>query len=141
MKKKNKIILGVSLGLLALIGIILNLHYKYKQIDHLKMNYKLVSGRVYEIWIQHKSGNSYVKYDFEFNRKYYSGERGLGGISASDATNYFLGKSFSVLVDSTDPENNAILITPFHFEKMQWAYPDSLNWVRKYYSKNFITDW
>ena len=59
----------------------------------------------------------------------------------SDAFNYFTNKSFPVLVDTLKPEYNAIMVTPDHFDKMNWAYPDSLQWVKKYHTKDFYESW
>lgn len=114
---------------------------KIDSINSLRKNYVLITGDITDIWIQHKSGNCYAKYQFKYNGRYYTGERGIDGISSSNAIIYFKDKNFPILVDTTDPYNNSIMVTPFHFEKMKWPLPDSLEWVRKYYKDNFWADW
>jgi hypothetical protein len=140
MKISKKVTSIIILALLASI-IIWGYLRKIDSISKLRKNYLLITGDITDIWVQHKSGNCYAKYQFQYLGQHYTGEREISGISSSNAFKFFKGKNFPILVDTTDPSNNAILATPFHFEKMEWPLPDSLEWVRKYYSHNFWADW
>ncbi|WP_343675078.1 hypothetical protein [Chitinophaga sp.] len=45
----------------------------------------------------------------------------------------FLGKSFPVVYEKGNPSNFRMLMLPEDFQKFDMPYPDSLNWVRKYF--------
>ena len=141
MTKRNKIIFRSIVITSIVIFIVIVIIRKREFVSHLKANYTIVTGKITLIEVQHKSANCYANYDFYFKNKLYHGYRGIDGITYSDALNYFNNKCFPVLVDTLKPEYNAIMVTPDHFDKMNWAYPDSLQWVKKYYTKDFYESW
>ena len=46
---------------------------------------------------------------------------------------YFIGKEFPVAYSRANPEKSWILIFPKDFERYNEVFPDSLQWVMKYY--------
>ena len=119
--------------------------YRYllfsKKIDHLKRNYIVTTCIIESLELGHRAPTAYANYSFSFKGKHYKGYRGLDGITYADAQSNFIKESFPIIVDTLMPENNAILVTPDHFNKMGWKYPDSLEWVMDYYVKDFYTNW
>jgi len=70
-------------------------------------------------------------YEFNINGKKIVGTRDLVGLAVI-AGHDFLGKTFPVIYDPKDLENNDILITPKGFEYYNRKFPDSLIWVKGY---------
>lgn len=56
-------------------------------------------------------------------------------ISDADFRSNILGKNFPVLYNPNNPGNSSILITPKDFSRFGCVFPDSLNWVMKYFSE------
>ena len=131
MNKKAKITIAFAIIILSAIYITISTLVRDEKIDKLKANYRVISCGYITKFSSYRRFVT-VYYAFEYQNKSYSGERTLGGIDPDDEPK-FQNHTFPVMVDTTDPSNNAILITPHHFGKMDWKYPDSLTWVLKYY--------
>ena len=132
MSKRLKIIIA---GLIILFFIFYSVRgciNRNEKIDRLKKNYVLVQDANVTEFTNIRFLVT-VYYSFTYRGKIYSGERSLAGVNHSNEAP-FLNRTYPVIVDTTDPSNNAILITPHHFDKMMWQYPDSLKWVLKYYT-------
>ena len=112
---------------------------KANNISKLQKNMVLKAARVDSFWVQFKSQSCYVCYSFSYKEKIYNGESDLYGINCNQSGNYFIKKAFGIAIDTANPKNSLILITPNHFKKIGLPYPDSLKWVLKYYDDKFIS--
>lgn len=92
----------------------------------------VISAYVYEI--NHgtpKGGNIVVKYYFVYRKTKY-----FGGIDSGlpyAVRNKLLNTYFPVLVDTTNPKNNVLLVDTKRWKHLDKAFPDSLNWIKEYY--------
>ncbi len=133
----NKIL--YSILICFLIFVVFKVLQKISNQGHLKKNYALASGTISRFDVSFKSSACQIYYSFKFNNKSLLGSRSLGGINCGQNGDVFINKTFAVLVDTLNPANNAILITPDHFKKANRNFPDSLKWILKYYDDNFIS--
>jgi hypothetical protein len=79
-----------------------------------------------------KSGKVVIKYYFYNTRreKYYGGED--AGLSYN-VKNELLNLNFPVVYDTLNPNNSELLIDIKSWRKLNLTFPDSLDWLRKYY--------
>ena len=49
-----------------------------------------------------------------------------------DHSPLFTGKSYAVVIDTTNPTNSDILLTKAKFDEFNFPYPDSLSWTTQY---------
>ncbi len=61
-----------------------------------------------------------------------SGSLNSNEISFSNVKSFLLGKTFPVVYNSNNAENNYLLVRPRDFEKFHYEFPDSIQWVLKY---------
>ncbi len=134
---KTKIVGFLFLGFICFIAY--KVVQKVNHISKLKENKILQTARIDSFWVQFKSSSCYVNYSFNYKEKLYNGERDLYGINCNQSGNYFIKRTFPIAIDTTNPKNSLILITPNHFKKIGLPYPDSLKWVLKYYNDKFIS--
>jgi hypothetical protein len=134
---KNKVVGVLLLGFICVI--VYKVVEKINRISNLKENIILKTASVDSFWVQFKSSSCYVNYSFNYKGIFYSQERDLYGINCNQSGNYFIKRTFPIAIDTTNPQNSLILITPNHFKKIGLAYPDSLKWVLKYYDDKFVS--
>jgi hypothetical protein len=72
-----------------------------------------------------------INYTFKIGDKEYKNTGLYPNVYASKGDN-LVGKSFPVVYDKDDENNNMMLITPKNFERFNIPFPDSLEWVLKY---------
>lgn len=85
-----------------------------------------------------KSGKSIDVYArFEVEGTSYSSNSLVKGIYPQDFKQHFINKSFPVIYVPENPIINEILITPDRFKKYAIPFPDSLNWVLKYWNYEY----
>jgi hypothetical protein len=126
--KRFKIISYTSIVLVVL----LYLFFHFRKINHIYLNGKVTSAYVYEINHGSLKGSKIViKYYYFVNgKKYYDGiDCGL---------NYYVRDSmlysyFPLVYDSTKPKNNELMVSEKSWQKLKLNFPDSLNWLKKYY--------
>jgi hypothetical protein len=126
--KKVRIISYAS----VILTVILYLYFHYRKINRIYFNGKVTSAYVYEINYGSLKGSKIViKYYYYVNgKKYYDGvDAGL---------NYYVRDSmlhsyFPLVYDSTKPKNNELMISEKPWQKLNLNFPDSLNWLKKYY--------
>lgn len=75
----------------------------------------------------YKAASAYYTYKFDVKNESYYGEFQL--LAGSDA---FLKRKFLVAYDSTNPQNNYMLVLPKDFQSFNLPFPDSLRWVIQY---------
>lgn len=111
--------------------IIVYLSYRFFRNDSLYKNGLIESAYVNEI--NHgtpKGGNIVIKYFFIYKgRKYNSGMD--AGLPYSVRTK-LLNTYFPVLIDTTNPGNNILLVDIKKWKNVNNEFPDSLNWIREY---------
>jgi hypothetical protein len=57
-------------------------------------------------------------------------------LNFDDAKSFFLGKTFPVVYNPNNPNNNFLLIRPKDFNQFNYSLPDSLHWILKYIRGN-----
>ena len=126
MSKKTNQIMAASLliGLLLLLFI----YNSFKKKNNIETHPKLIVGTIYKVHIGARGGVEY-DYKFYFDNKVYEG----GGkiFISSSYMNLLLNKKFPILIDSLEPTNSEILISKYHFDRYDYEFPDSLEWVEK----------
>lgn len=134
---KNKVLGVLFLGFLCYI--VHKVIEKTNRISNLKENVILKTASVDSFWVQFKSSTCYINYSFNYQGIFYNGESDLYGINCNQSGNHFIMRTFPLAIDTTNPKNSLILITPNHFKKIGLPYPDSLKWVLKYYDDKFVS--
>lgn len=131
MTKTGKIKIIYFSIVFSLLG--LYLLYDYLHRKSLYKNGRIVSAYVYEV--NHgsvKGGKIAIGYYFytDDSVKFY------GGIDADlsySIRSRLLHSFFPVLYDSINPNNNVLLVDDRRWEKLEMQFPDSLQWVKRYY--------
>lgn len=106
--------------------------YRFFKRDSLYKKGIIESAYIYEI--NHgspKGGNIVIKYYFLFK-----GTRYFGGIDSGlpySIKSKLLNNYFPVLIDTTNPKNNVLLVDMKRWKHMNKQFPDSLNWIKQYY--------
>jgi hypothetical protein len=111
---------------------------KKRNESSIKNNMVIRLAKVYEVRGVGKPGKPNVYYSYSFENSTYHGEQVLNGFFIKDAINNINGKFFPVAIDSLKRSNSWLLVSPDHFKKMGITFPDSLKWILKYYSEDFI---
>lgn len=118
---------------LFIIGVLLSEAYRNKQIDNIKLSPQFTYCIVTKCFKQLKyRSRVHVHYDFLANGKTYSNSR-LYRIVDGTNPNILIGKSFRIVYENQNPNNNKILITKFDYRMYGLKFPDSLSWVTNYY--------
>ncbi|GAB2808271.1 hypothetical protein [Ferruginibacter profundus] len=106
--------------------------FKYVKSRDLYKNYKIVNANIYEINRGSlKGGKIVIKYIFSVNKKEF--KSGVDSDLPYDVRDKLLNTYFPVLYDSTNPSNNVLLIFDKRWEELHMHFPDSLQWIKKYY--------
>ena len=94
-------------------------------------NGKLANGRILKCTTSRRSDNVAFNYGFEHN-----GHTIVtitfsfaGQFTMADCNQYFVGRSFPVMYDSTHAANNEILIDSISFKRYRLPFPDSQVWI------------
>lgn len=106
------------------------LGYRFFKRESLYKNGMIESAYVYEInYGSPKGGNIVIKYYFVFKKtKYFGGiDSGLPYSVKSKLLNTY----FPVLIDTTNPKNNVLLVDVKRWKNMNKEFPDSLNWIKQ----------
>lgn len=74
------------------------------------------------------NGGYMLMYSFVINNKKYKGRDPL--ILYNKFETSFKGKYLPVVYSRLNPENNLLLVTPEHYQKWGYEFPDSLSWVK-----------
>lgn len=78
-----------------------------------------------------KGGKIVIKYYFDYNGKKIYG--GLDSWLSYRIRSRLLNNKFPVLIDSTNPENNVLLVSPNWWRKINLEMPDSIKWITSNY--------
>jgi hypothetical protein len=80
------------------------------------------------------SGTITFNFDFYISRTEIGGSSSINSseLNFDDAKVFFLGKTFPVVYNPDNFNNNFLLIRPKDFERFHYSFPDSLRWVLKY---------
>ncbi len=129
-------------GLICVVPIMLLIffgYYQSKKFDKaIRTNSLVTIGKVYG-YQNHRKQSQSLKFEFEFDGKTFyassscsdDGWRNYEG-SYNRLYPYIKGKFFPVFFSKDNPtEYSKILITKADFEKFDFVYPDSLQWIEK----------
>jgi hypothetical protein len=98
------------------------------EFNELLLHHSNSTGTIVECYSQRRGGIG-MKYTFYANGEILDGHSGLIDITRKRCNEKFVGKTFTVLYEIGDPENNEILISPNDFKRFQLPFPDTLEWV------------
>lgn len=129
MVKKNKTKLFVVIFILT-VGLIYWGFWRKWQIENKN---EITVGQVYHYSYAGRgnAGGFWVDFKITINGKeYHSSTRYLS--EDFNCNNDFIGKTFPVVYNPGHPSISSILIIPSDFAHYNYAYPDSLNWVKNY---------
>ena len=106
-------------------------YYKRRSLN---TNFKITNGYIYGVnrgTLVKGGGNTVIKFSFYIqNKKYYGGtDSGLSYIVKDTLLNSY----FPIAYDSTNPSNSILLAFESDWERLNLKFPDSINWIRKYY--------
>lgn len=79
-----------------------------------------------------------IEYSFTYKGKQIKAKSTIHGIKGWPLNEHFLYKKFPVIFLPSNPKLNEILITPDRFKRFNVPFPDSLNWVKQYWTKDYI---
>lgn len=112
--------------------LILYVGYWFFKRESLYSNGIIGSAYIYEInYGTPKGGNIVIKYFFIFN-----GIKQYGGIDTGlpyEIRYKLLDTYFPVLIDTTNIDNNVLLVDNKRWKQMNKEMPDSLKWIKEYY--------
>ena len=104
-------------------------HFVHKSernfVDNINKNKVFVYGCIDHSY-QPADGPVMMKYHFYFKGHLYEKEQSFPNVYDKFVKNKFL-----VILDSTNPKKNHMLIFPYDFEKFNLKFPDSLKWVNQ----------
>jgi hypothetical protein len=83
--------------------------------------------------------NFWVKYSYTLQNTTYRSTAQISGIFFRDFKREFIHKSFPVIYLPSHPQKSEVLITPDRFERFGINFPDTLKWVRQYWTKDYKT--
>ncbi|MEO7046132.1 MAG: hypothetical protein ABI091_12555 [Ferruginibacter sp.] len=83
------------------------------------------------------AGGIWIDYIMTLNGKKYNGSSLYltSDISSEDLRKFILHRNFPVAYYPSNPSISSIMIIPKDFARYNYPFPDSLNWVLKYFSK------
>jgi hypothetical protein len=133
-KKITKLEMGVILFFLLVIVFILVGVPIYKK--NLIRNHKFANAKIVDFsygGLAHVGTITFI-YNFIYNDKEIEGSAVFSSdeLSSSNAKLFFVGKSFPVVYNPNNPDNNFLLIRPGDFKKFNQSIPDSLKWIIQY---------
>lgn len=126
--RKGVIIPVVFLGLLFSLAY----YYVQKDIKRLYDNKVFTSGEISDYAIVAKSTATNFVCSFYVDGVKYSCAQVERKIKYAYADK-FMGKPFPVIYEKGNPYNCEFLMVPEEFQKINMPFPDSLNWVRKFF--------
>jgi hypothetical protein len=139
MRRRKTYIIVLSVSALLTIAMLIQMRISNKK-NKLKRGGLLTTAVVTDCRLLPKNGNSLdVAYTFLFRGNDYNCETTVMGIYLLDFNSEFIGKHFPVIYLPENPKNSEILITPDRFERFGISFPDSLKWVRRFWTKDYIS--
>lgn len=131
-KRKMNIVLAVGLVFISVCILV----YAFVRKNTLEKNPQLGVAVTYDYSVNGRgnAGGLNIEYAFNLNAKKYKATLALTTyeLSAYNCKNYFIGTSFPVVYDPSNPSNSLLLIRPKDFKRFGIPFPDSLNWVLRY---------
>ncbi len=128
---KDKRIQLIYFGMVFIIAAFY-LGYLFFRKEELYKNYKISNASITEVNSGGTKGGSLViKYYFVEKEKVYRG--GIDCDLSFDIKNAILNKRLPVVFDSTNPNNNVLLVDEGRWEKLKMPFPDSLLWLKRFY--------
>lgn len=82
-------------------------------------------------------GSIFLYYSYSIHEKNYSASTSIRSTELSffQAQKEFLGKSFPIVYNPKNPSISYILLRPKDFTRFGYNFPDSLTWVKEYFSE------
>ena len=130
MTEKNKKKLFVAILIILSVGFVYWGLWRKWQIEK---RYKITVGQLYHYSFGGRGNAGGFWVDFKITiggKQYNSSTRYL--TDDFNCNNDFIGKTFPVVYSPDHPSISSMLIIPSDFARYHYAYPDSLNWVKKY---------
>jgi hypothetical protein len=130
---KRRIIRNTVKGIpyIIILGFVIAFFRSCGSEEQLMKNYTFTNGTVLRFSPDYRGAGGGITYEFVVNGKTYENKSLYAPIYSSKGY-FFVGRSFPVAYDSTDVNNNTILILPMDFKEFHISFPDSLEWIREY---------
>jgi len=100
--------------------------------NQLEINSSFTQGYIVDCTKFSKRTGGNIEYKFYINNKEFTGNKTYSEIDEFKCKD-FIGKGFAIAYDSVSTSNNEILITKEDYQRYGIPYPDSLQWVSKYF--------
>ncbi len=121
-------IIGIVAGLLIATGIIWDAVGKSKKEDGIKKNSAQGTAKIIGHDIPKRSGDTkysvWIEYEYSVDGKTFRHKKKYD--FKVDQENYFVGKTFPVIYNKTDPDESMLLIIEGEYQKFDLVQPDSL---------------
>ncbi|WP_343745153.1 hypothetical protein [Chitinophaga sp.] len=101
--------------------------------NRLSNNNIVTTARISSFSRDYKGSGGTVFYEFSVAGQMYARSNGYARID-SDSGYLLVGKTFPVVYEPGHPANSMILLSPDRFEAFHVPFPDSLNWIRSYFT-------
>jgi len=129
--KKKQNLLGILLLVFCVVAGIWGIVRQKK----LKNNHVIGTARVYNYSSggRGNAGGVWIDYVISVNGKNFKGStRYLSNEISSGELNYFLGKTFPVVYNPSNPSISSLMLLPKDFSNRGYVFPDSLRWILPY---------
>ena len=133
MKKQYK---NISIVLIVIIFIVW-VSWNFRKANQFQNAQKiLTNGLIQDCYYggRGNAGRTFIDFKFVLNGVQIKGSSVIltSEIPTEDLKNFFTGKAFPVLYDPKQPTNSTMLIIPKDFNRYNYSFPDSLQWVYNY---------
>jgi hypothetical protein len=129
LSRKKLIILFVLIFFEFAVMEIMYIVHRKKLAASLETHKKIVTGIILNAKETYGRSNRHSFYVYGFNN---NSTISYGNASILVGWQRLIGKKFPVIYDTTNPENNHMLIFPDDFNDWNLPFPDSLKWVLKF---------
>lgn len=113
---------------------LLVMFYQFNRVDQLKKHGQLIDGFVYDYYPgTFKSPGVKFKYFFVVNGDMFHATSTSYRYFKESSIDEIINKTFPVLVDTANITNSILLLSPKMFDKYEVPFPDSLQWLVRYF--------
>lgn len=121
-------IAGVSLFVVALV--VFGLWYTSREKSSYKSKGKITTGKIFSYKYDYK-GRLYLSYAYKVKGREYKQKTPFPEFTKG-AEKVLLNRAFPVIYMEGDPEESELLISKAGYDRLDMAFPDTLEWTRKF---------
>lgn len=127
-KIRKEDIVGVSLFIVALV--VFGLWYTSREKSSYKLKGKIITGKTFSYEYDYK-GRLYLSYAYNVKGREYQQKTPFPEFTKG-AEKALLNRTFPVIYIEDNPEESELLISKAGFDRLDMAFPDTLEWTRKF---------